>query len=240
MGLDMFEVVLEIEGAFDIRFDKDDYERCATVGGIRDLVVEKLHAAGRIATRLNPCLSTAVFCKVRESLATVTAVDRRQVRPSACVEHLLPTPTRRKVWRQWEQALGVDPPPLRRSWSVVFAATILVISFYVTLSHFAGVAAKSLQFAAAGAAIVTAIAAIVLTRPLAVVVPAGATTFRDLTSNLMAHHATTFRQQLSPQEPQWTPQEANLVVKGILVEQLGVEPERVTPEARIVEDLGAN
>jgi acyl carrier protein len=237
MGLDLVEVVLEIEVAFEIKLCDDDYERCATVGGFHDVVVEKIRASGRIATSLTPCLSTAVFCKARESLAAVCAVERRRVRPSAFVEQLIASPIRRKVWRDWERGLGVKLPRLERPMSVVIAAWVVVIATYGAFALLAG-GPNPWQFAAAGVATVAAIVAIVVTQPLAVVVPAGAATFRDLTSNLMARHATPLREQLRPQEPRWTPQEVFFVLKGILAEQLGVEPERVTPEARIIEDLG--
>jgi acyl carrier protein len=241
MGLDLVEVLLEIENAFKVRIQDEEYERCATVGGMRDLVVAKLQAAGRLASSLAPCLSSAVFCKARKSLVVVGGVDRGRIRPSALVEQMIPVPARRQIWREWERALGVRLPRLERPSVVVFASWAIVVLIYLTLALLAGGLRHPLQLMTAGiVASLAGIAAIVATKPFAVLVPVEATTFRDLTSNLIARHATSFRERLRPQEPRWTSQEAYFVLKGILVEQLGVEPQRVTPEARLIEDLGAD
>jgi acyl carrier protein len=240
MGLDIVEVVLEIERAFEVRLVDDDYQRCATVGGMRDVIVEKLRATGRVASRLSPCLSTAAFCKMRQALISVSSLDRRRIHPSAGVAGLIDVSIRRRVWRQWQQALGMGLPRLQRPWTVVFAASVVVGSSYVMVDLLNGGPHRSLQFAAAGAAFLTALAAAVVTRPLAVVVPEGAGTFGDLTSNLVVHHSATLRAEPRLDEARWTPQEVQLVLKSILVEQLGVSPDLVTPAARIVEDLGAD
>lgn len=66
-------------------------------------------------------------------------------------------------------------------------------------------------------------------------IPEGSRTIRELTDTILARNYV----ELIVQHQHWHEAEVWQVLRGILVDVLGVLPEQVTREARLVEDLGA-
>jgi hypothetical protein len=71
-----------------------------------------------------------------------------------------------------------------------------------------------------------------VTRPLAVHIPAGPATVCDA-----AIYLTSFKDGVRAGY-RWSEDEISLKVRLILSESLGIPLERVTPEARLIKDLG--
>jgi hypothetical protein len=95
------------------------------------------------------------------------------------------------------------------------------------------VSTEVVAFALAGLALSTRTYAV--TVPARVHIPEGYRTIREFTDTILARNYA----QLVVRHQHWHEAEVWQVLRGILVEALGVSPEQVTIGARLVEDLGA-
>jgi hypothetical protein len=109
MGLDIVELMMDIEERFGIRLSDDRAERMRTVS---DLYVYLLARTHRIAPV--PCPTSRAFYHLRRTLIGELGVDRARVRPSARLRDLLPAEARGTAGPRLAAALGLpdlDPAP---------------------------------------------------------------------------------------------------------------------------------
>jgi acyl carrier protein len=86
MGLDSVELVIEVEEAFDTPIPDEVAARMRTPGDIFDY----LAGSGFKATPIGPCLSQAVFNRVRRAIVAEFDVDRLDVKPGAAIAKTIP------------------------------------------------------------------------------------------------------------------------------------------------------
>jgi acyl carrier protein len=119
MGLDVVELVMEVEETFGIKIADEEYEQIRTVGIFHDLIIRK---CGRVAgaqgefgrRESSTCLSLVAFVQLRRALRSLCEVSRNQVRPSTSLDAVFPLEFRRARWGELEQALGMKLPALSR------------------------------------------------------------------------------------------------------------------------------
>ena len=238
MGLDLVELVIEIEETFQIKVEDDQAARMRTVGDVADYIVARLPDRAS-----ETCLSAAVFYRLRRSLTELVGANRRAVAPRVETASLLPIDRRRASWLQISTQLGWRFPPLERPAWVTRLLTLVVVVGYLStvmglrwidpvLRDHWGIAAV----AAIPAWILVARWCARFSRPLATVLPRGCETLGGLSSRLLHLNLGTISRELdaTDREIVWS------VLRGLVVEALGVKPEQVTREARFVEDLGAD
>jgi hypothetical protein len=226
-----------IERAFRIRLESVE-EFFSTP---EDLTAGKLHAfiLGRLRQPERPrCLGVPVFFRFREALRDVVGTPPASVRPASPLHEVIPLTDRRRNWQELRAYLDLPLPPLRRPpWMV---RVLHVSSLLVWL--LSGIALlvngwQGLRAALLGLALGTVLkylAAYSLTFPYAVCFPEPCRTVKDLLKQFVRENFAL----LAEREATWHAQDVWLTLRDILVEALNVRPERVTPEAHLIYDLG--
>lgn len=224
MGLDAVEILLELEEEFGITVADQDAGSIVTVGDIHDLVRQRIRE--RDARR---CVTLPAFLQTRSVLRQVRNDAHLSVRPSSCIVDMIPAADRKRFWHAIGALHGTFLPPLRRPrWLQVSLSAFSLCAFSLGLLTTLIDARITILgvLAAAGAMLM----AYLVTSPWCVVPPGQMQNLGQVARHLAGVHAATRADvTLADVEPR---------VRRILAEQLGVEEAEITPEARLVEDLG--
>jgi len=233
LGLETVAIVMQVEDEFNVFIPDDVTPQLRTVGDLHQFLLQQ---KARPIVTSGACPSSFVFYRIRRSLMKHFHVARRAVRPDTRLDQLLPQSQRRIAWTKLASALKLPlpdlqfPPGVRLAlWSTpVIAAVVTVLCLlpHVSLSDAApfGMTALLVGWAIAFFA-----------RPFRTHVPARCATV----GRLATHLATRHRSLLAEPAHLGTPEEVWLKLKQIVIDQTGVAPELVRPEARWYEDLGA-
>lgn len=232
MGLDTVELVMEVEETFAIAISDHEAGGIVTVGQLFDFVVAKT-----TVHRQRACISSFTFYRLRRSLVALTGVARAEFRPRTELAGLLPEGSRRRTWRRLAGDANLRLPELKRPiWLTrlltVLASGIAGYCFWLAWPRL------SFGWAAALACAVFVFAAISLQKlssPWATQFDDSCATLGGLTTAAMARNYAA----LSANQYQGTLAEIWTTLVALISEQLGVAPVKVTPAARIVQDLGA-
>jgi hypothetical protein len=207
MGLDIIELVMEIEEAFDIVIPDQDGERIRTLGDLYEYILQQ---TGR--RRDGPCLSGFTFYRFRRALVEASGIARQEVNPRSRLEELLPVVSRRYVWEQMRESLGSIPLPSlsRPLWLIraIMVGAVAFLGFAAAITFgLAGIAVWGGIIAVAiwarllfETAVVTR-TALRLTTPLAVCFPAGYGTVRDVVQDLLAYNYSLIQCEANPGGP---------------------------------------
>jgi acyl carrier protein len=232
MGLDIVEMVMNVEERFGVTIPDAEAAHLVTVGDLYNFL---LHRRGAVLAGV--CLSGAIFYRARRALCQLYGRQRQEVCPEAWLEDLLPAGQRRWHWRRLREALHpLSLPDLQRP-------------LWLRVALFAGLSAVSLGSLVAGVMQLPVVPAApilfgvflavmlthLLTRRLAVCLPWGCTTIRGLVRSMGGDRDRAFSdlQRLDEQDV-W--QE----LCQIIGTNLGVDPTGLKPETSFVYDLGAD
>lgn len=219
---------MSVEDAFQISITEEDASKIRTVGEFYDVVLSKLAIKGiNDEESSRRCLTSAAFSRVRRAMVQVLHIDRRKITPKTELRDLLPRPKRRENWDLIKQAINLKIPKLSPNLSV------LLIKFAILMA--VGIASGLLQYLGIwGLTIASLIAALVMTRFM----PALHTSLPASTVGALAEQVYLANvKQLSEESGGLNEREVWDALKKIIISQLGVKPEEVTPEARFIEDL---
>ena len=242
MGLELVEIVMDVEKTFAIRLPHIEGSYISTVGQLYDCIVKTLSEKQSVT-----CLTSHVFYRLRNALQSARGLARRQIRPSTPLERIIPLSARRTTWKKLEQALAEHVPTLRRPrpLSVVLAVVAIVLGWFGTFglvfeSDLKRMIARpavafGCMFFFVPAAAFFGLVGLWFTAPLAVVLPAGIRTVGDLARAVVAMNYG----DPAKEERQWSTEEIWRTLQNIIVDVLAVDPGEITREARFVEDLGA-
>lgn len=228
MGLDAVELVMSVEDAFQINISDEEASKTTTVGELHDLVLSKLTIKGNDDEQSSRrCLTSAAFYRVRRAMVEVLRIDRRKITPTTELRDLLPRPKRRENWDLIKQAINLKIPKLSPNLGVILIKFAILIAV--------GIASGLLQYVGIwGLTIVSLIAALVMTKFM----PALHTSLPASTVGALAEQVYLANvKQLSEDNRGLNEREVWDALKKIIISQLGVKPEEVTPEARFIEDL---
>ncbi len=227
MGLDVVELVMRVEEEFEIRIEDEEASLINTVGQLHTLILDK---TGSLDT--GRCQSSATFYQLRRVLVDLATAPRRAIRPTTAIGELLPLAQRRQQWKSWGDATGVEWPTLEKpKWMrtaiPLFFAAIVGVGFY-------GWNASSYTvFWPYAFAFVALYKFHQWSETHAVDLPADCATMGGLTKAVMK---LNYGINTEPREPQ-TSEEIWRKLKLILVDELAVEPDEITPNAQFVRDL---
>jgi acyl carrier protein len=209
-----------------------------TVGMLYVYILEKLRPGNAWPRK---CLGPLVFFSLRPALADLSGTGEAAITPASRLDQIIPLQERRPKWRRLAETLDARLPALRRpavvvQWMRLGLAALFIGSlalfvlgipaadpFWLALSLLAG---TGLKYGVAH----------LLTVPLAVCFPPSCATVKGLVKQLLKSNYG----RLAARENACHHGEVWAVLEDILVEALGVDRERVTPDARLVEDLGAD
>lgn len=108
MGLDVVEMVMNVEDEFDVVIQLDDYGELRTVGDLSAYISQQRQVE-------TSCLHPAAFVRIRQALMNELGLSRKQIRPEADLDELFPVCQRRRQWASFESVLGLRIPALRPS-----------------------------------------------------------------------------------------------------------------------------
>jgi acyl carrier protein len=108
MGLDIVEIVMELEDTFGIAFPDSEAERLVSVGDTFEYVVARLAAR---APRGGGCSTAATFYRLRREMVHRLEVPRWRVRLDSRIGDLVPLGERRSQWPAVAATVGLQVPP---------------------------------------------------------------------------------------------------------------------------------
>jgi acyl carrier protein len=229
MGLDALELVIEAEECFGIKITDEEASEIITVGDLYECVMSRLPAV-----ESRRCLSAATFYRLRRGLIAGFGGERGSIRPSSSMDQIVPERGRRAAWRDLAGGLGWRLPELARP------AWMRAAGWGLTLAWLIAMAAASWCLDGIATAVaflwglILIVAAYKVTTPFATrfepkVMTVRGTVEACLQSNygLIVEH-----------EDAWNRREVWVILRDLIVEQLGVKLEQVVPAARFVDDLG--
>src|SRR5262245_23426011 len=121
MGLDIVELILEIEDAFTLRIPDWEAERIRTVGDLIDYLWARVQESAA-----QVCPTSRMFYQLRREIIQLLPLPRHGIRPPMTFEELVPRNKRRQVWRSLER-IGFQLPRLQRSRAVCSMTAALVL-----------------------------------------------------------------------------------------------------------------
>jgi hypothetical protein len=177
MGLELVELVLEVEEMFGIVVSDNAATQFRTVGQLYEYILE-----ARRQERQVGCSTGRVFLQIRRVLTATTSTPRRAIRPSADLQVLLPPRIRRRVWSRLRQDVSGRLRGLRLPYrlgpTIAWLCVVMGVAGSAVITPDVGI----------GNAIVLGMTVTVVTlllfqfasRPLAVAFPRGVVTVGDL------------------------------------------------------------
>lgn len=230
MGLDYIELIMRVEETFNISITDDDAGAIVTVDQLYRHVLCKLEAASRQA-----CLTSFVFYRIRRAGIKIFDMPRQQFRPEIPLEILVPIENRRARWKSLSDQLALSLPPLvipdllhlsvMISWRLCLALGLGVAWATPPDNHWGIVLIAG--------AILWGLSASRICSPFATEFPVP--TLGALTNHVLANNFT----KVSRIQKQWHESEVWEVLKATIVDELGLQPEDVVPQARFYEDFNA-
>jgi acyl carrier protein len=248
MGLDIVELVMEIEEEFDIRIPDDEAAQIMTLAHLHSFI----HAQLRGRTNMDYCPSSRAFYRLRRVLTGEFGISRQSVTTRACMEGLLARDGRQRHWARLGRLLGGwEMPPLRRpDWAV---RAMLLSGFGVVVSAMSCVVmimANGPTWAPASALLLCAALlglAFRGTESFAIELPPSCMSVRGTVQSLLRtnygrlvtetgeDHGRLVREAGGLQQDEVWQRMCKIISK-----QLGVGLDKLTPDTRFTDDLGAD
>lgn len=227
MGLEIAEIVMDVEDAFGIHLD-DHAAWDGTVGGLVSLA-----RAGQTAhPGVGACLTGCAFKRIRSALLLWARDPQARIRPSSRLDEFWDRRTLGKRWRDIELDAGLALPAttsdyrLGRRW--------LALTIIVPCAAIAGMLVAPLHLAV-GAATALVLLLVGLRCLSYRSIPRHYATVGDLARAALGLNAQRLQRLAGPMGAQ----DAFSVIQAIVAERLGLAQERVRPESHLVKDLGA-
>ena len=227
MGLDAVEIVMDVEDHFGITIQNAEAEHVRTVADLVALIQGRISAAHEAYCPMLPA-----FLKLRTTVRDATGDKTFRIRPRQRIADRLSIPQRRQLWKRLSELLGSTPRGLRRP---QFLRQILGTSD-VALLGIALITAVAIDVRILPVTLAVAAFCIFLLHIVTVqfrtVPPAEWVTFGDITAKLVGVTFATKQLQLR------TADDILCELRPLIVDVLGVDGEKVVPDARFVEELG--
>lgn len=232
MGLDLVELTMEIEDEFGIRISDEDASKCETVGDIHAYLCRHLNKA-----RTDRCVSMQTFFRLRRAFIESLGIERAAIIPSASIESYISNSWQLNEYQHIAGQTGFRMPPLVRpavleiiNWGAMFAigAALICPYFYFPwgdASIWAIVGALSVAIS------ISIVARRTVWHPRRILIT---DTLGELTKRIIVIN------NLGAGSTDWTRDRIWQKLRTIVVEQLGVQPSQVVPQAHLIRDLGAN
>ena len=232
MGLDTVELVMDVEESFGIEIPDDSAQEIVTVGDLFEFIKSQTELAPA-----GTCLTAATFYDIRRAFQ-ISGINER-FGPSTRLGEIAPNNQRRSFWIKLSQAANLKFPNLvRPSWMVGLNIVLTFAASLLTALIVSGQDLNGTIFA------MTLIAYLVLfgwmtallTKPFATRFATNFCTFRGLSERVLALNASAQQNKHGPMGPNdiW------VILRELIVNQLGVDPDEVTPTASFVKDLGCD
>ena len=224
MGLDTVELVMEIEDSFGISISDEESCKVVTVGDCYHVVLKLLGDK-----RGGNCLTAHAFYRIRKALQRKLGLPRSFFHPMQDMGSIIPKKQRKTILRDLSEELGWEFAGLHRPlWLRRVLFWLPVVS--VAMASF------GLLFSWTAVCVIIAVDVLVfhVTEPLARSFEPTNMSLGDFVKHLVQKNF----HEIAATVKNWHESDVWNVIKGIIVDQLGVDPEEVKPDARFVGDLG--
>jgi hypothetical protein len=253
MGLELVEIVMQIEETFDVSLSEDElnelaHDRDIVVGDLYDHILGKLHL--RDVARYDFGLNYALWRELQEVLHRVAAVPRDEVELKTPLATLFPREFRRARWDALRKTCPYRvaeldyPRSVRRAGFLLALLMVLFELLRIWQIPGAGWLWPLLGIFGLWMLAETYMKVLKVFAPLRVRFPSGMNTAKDLCrAVLAANYADICRNAELPRNGEMPSDERCLEVweklVGILADTLGVKPDQVAFRSRLMADLGA-
>ncbi len=232
MGLDTVELMMDVEESFGIKIPDDAAQQIVTVGDLFEFI--------KTQTELAPAgtsLTAATFYDIRQGFQDLGISEH--FAPSTELRKITPERKRRSFWANLSRAANLKFPDLvRPSWLVRLNTVITFAASLLIALIASGQDVKGTIFAMTLIAFLVVFGFItaILTKPCATRFAPNFSTFRGLTERVLALNASTQKKKHGPMGPDdiW------VILRDLIVIQIGVNADEVTPNASFVTDLGCD
>jgi acyl carrier protein len=244
MGLDGVELIMATEQEFGITITDDEAEKTITVGDLYALVQRKLSIIP-----LNQCASANAFYRMRRHLVEFLGIPRKSVTLDRKMDELVDRENRRERYKNMGSILGFSLPDLTRpAWMEISMGTLGILSFIVIIlclifsqrliDDVYGKGQYWEGYLFIGSLVVFALVLLIyrVTEKLSIHFPGRCSTLRDMIGEIttMNYGKPGIWNNKSQEK------DVRDKIKTLIIEQLGIAPEKVIPEAEFVKDLGVD
>lgn len=234
MGLDGVELIMKVEKTFGIHIPDREAEQILTVGDLHETVWR--HLEGKFSDAHKVCKSQALFYKFRQGVIDTFQLQRQDFRPNASMNDIFPLQNRREVYTSFARTHQLQLPALELTQPLSsFLICLGLISILgglacaLILIWFFDFNSWALLIPVAGIAL-TWITSSVLNPFRTVIMPASV---RQFTQQVLAMNYA-----IAMSEKGVNRSEVEAVINHIIVDVSCVEPEEITPEKKLGDDLG--
>lgn len=224
MGLDMLEIVMEVEDEFDIKIADEAATSMRQIGDMARFVTWKLRSRWPRV----PCPTARSFYVFRKALLECVPVNRRDVRPASKLAEIIPVWSRRRLLNALADA-ELWLPELERSRAVNWLGVALAIAVGVSVAIALGVSIGIFLGLIVGvmSLYVTGMLIYWSTIPLAICFPSGCRSVGDF----VCRGTPTYEN-----DDEIDPDVLDRV-RRIVSEQMRVPIDQLSGQTRFVEDL---
>jgi acyl carrier protein len=226
MGLDSVELIIEVEEHFGITISDAEAQGIVTVGDMLTLIDSRV-----ASSRQSRCHTLVAFLQVRNFMRDFLQQPNRRMRPSNRIAAIIPWPRRREFWFSLHELYGTWLPPL------CLPQPLRLLNVLISVAALAvGASTALIDPAILPLGILAAFAFIVLLQmllsPLRIEPPTKLASLGGLSLRLVGLSAAT--KQIASSDDVLTD------LQAIVSDALGVDRDKVVPEAQFVKDLGMN
>ena len=244
MGMEMLELMLDIENRFGITITNDDDEwwRAETVGQTFEYLLKRL---GR-APGPRSCPTARAFYKVRRAAVSRLGLDRHSVSPRTRWDALIPPTGWPRQWQQLAAALGLQLPPtgysreVREGFQKALGLTLFLTLAFALISLLAPWWYWPVRVALPVTVLSVGVWYTMRLRRRADSVarsfPDGCETVGDLARQFLPRLVPDWEADAALGKEQ---AEVWGELRSVVSRVCGVEPARITPHSRYLQDLGA-
>jgi hypothetical protein len=144
------DVLVKIQRSFNIKLDNEGLKDVHTFGNLCDVIINKINLEHE-----DSCTTQRAFYLLRNSIATVTGIDKCSVKPQTRLSQIFPKENRPAIIAEIENELGFKTNLLQpKQWIVfLFVLTLIssfIISFYNWQVGIAGLLSSGISLKLAG------------------------------------------------------------------------------------------
>jgi acyl carrier protein len=217
MGLDGVELVMALEEGFGVKIADAEAEACFTPAAVIDIIFSKLRASDH-----RVCVGQRAFYLLRKALTQRLGIPRSKVTLGADIRTFTAGRLEKEVWQHLKAAVQA------RSWPALTRPKWMVGGLWLLALSTFGVLLLLLHWAAAAmCAVLVAVVAVRITQPFRSQIPIRYSRVRKLVPFAITSDAIA-----------WTREQVAVLVKKLVVENLGIRADQYRENAHFVNDLG--
>jgi hypothetical protein len=227
---DLEDLVRVIEASFGISLTERELCKANSIGGLAACVSQKMSNP-----QIFQCLSAVVFYRLRPTFITSFDIPRSAIKTETPLPTLMHWMTRRKRWREVQDALEVELPQLRYPVWVVAASIIITgFVFWTEWSRLTALTGKASPLVVILGALFLWAVLLRLLAPLARTFPRSCGTFGDLTKLTLGRNYG----KISSERGGWSSErEILLVLRQLIAAETNIAVDNFLPETAIFEEI---